>query len=70
MYHGGGLGLTFLVSDTISKQNGSGGWTVFQVKADCIMSLFEQETLVYKQLSHSTNIYIFLPWKNKMLHHN
>ena len=25
MYHGGGLGLTFPVSDTISKQNGSGG---------------------------------------------
>ena len=49
----------FLVPDTISKQDGGGRCAVFWVKTDCLMGPFEQETLVCKQLSHSTNTFIF-----------
>lgn len=47
----------FLVPYSISKQGGGGGRGVFWVKTDYIMSPFDQETLICKQLSHWTDTF-------------
>lgn len=51
------LDFMFMIPDTISKQDGDRVWGVFWVKTDYIMGPLNQETLVCKQLSHSTDTF-------------